>query len=162
MPTHRITFRQQIFIQEYLVDLDGTNAAIRAGYSPKAARQYGAYLIRRPDIAAAIQKEMDDRAARLGITPERIIEEYAKIAFADMRRLVDWDDDGVGIKDAGAISDEAAAALASIASLPPATGKSGKRGARFVVTTFDKKRALDSLALLLGVALPRRDTDRLH
>ena len=160
MAARGITFRQRFFIQEYLIDLDGKNAAIRAGFSPTSAKQYTACLLRRPEIAAEIQNEMDARAARLGITPERIIEEYAKIAFADIRLLADWDDDGVRIKDAGAISDEAAAALASIATIGSPQSKRG----RVRLVTFDKQRALDSLALILGldVAAPRRDTDRLH
>jgi phage terminase small subunit len=161
MPTRGLTHRQKFFVLEYLVDLDGKHAALRAGYSESCAEAQASTLLRRPEIATAIREAMDERARRTGITADRVIEEYARIAFADMRLFVDWDGEGARIKDAASLSDEAASALAAIADLPPLAGKRGKRGRRVTLTLFDKKRALDSLALILGldVAKPRADAD---
>ena len=77
-----MTPRQRFFVLEYLIDLDPRQAAIRAGYSPRSARSQGLALMRRTDLAAAIRKEMDERARRTGITAERVLEEYARVVLA--------------------------------------------------------------------------------
>lgn len=80
--------RQQRFVQEYLVDLNATQAAIRAGYSEKSARQMGTENLSKPSIQAAISQAQKDRAERIGITADRALQEVWNIATADMRELV--------------------------------------------------------------------------
>lgn len=80
--------RQQRFVDEYLIDLNATQAAIRAGYSEGSARQMGAENLSKPYIQAAIAQAQKDRAERTGITAERALSEVWKIATADPRELV--------------------------------------------------------------------------
>jgi phage terminase small subunit len=76
--------REQRFIDEYLVDLNATQAAIRAGYSAKSARSIGAENLTKPHIAPAIAAALEARAVRTGITQDRVLEELAALAFSDV------------------------------------------------------------------------------
>ena len=85
-----LSAKHQRFIDEYLVDLNATQAAIRAGYSPKTAKQQGARLLTHADIQRAIAERQTKRAAKLDISVDRIERELARIAFSDMRRYAQW------------------------------------------------------------------------
>lgn len=76
--------KQKRFISEYLIDLNATQAAIRAGYSEKTAGQIGHELLKKPEIADAIQKANDTHAEVTGITRERVLNELALIGFSSM------------------------------------------------------------------------------
>ncbi|MEW6125017.1 MAG: terminase small subunit [Pseudomonadota bacterium] len=80
-----MTPRQEQFVREYLIDLNATQAAIRAGYSAKTARQIGERLLTYVDVAEAIRVAMAERSRRTQITGDRVLEELAKIAFFDIR-----------------------------------------------------------------------------
>jgi phage terminase small subunit len=86
-----LTPKQAAFVREYLVDLNATQAAIRAGYSAKTAASIGDENLRKPAIAAAIKEAMDKRARRTEVTADRVVQELAKIGFSDIRRLVSWE-----------------------------------------------------------------------
>jgi phage terminase small subunit len=152
-----LTPRKQRFVDEYLIDLDAKHAAIRAGYS-RRARTYPTRLMREPAILEAIGKAMAARAERTGITRQRVLEEYARIAFADLRGLADWGPEGAAIMEAGTLSDETAAAIAWVG----AKTEGGETNLR--LKTFDKMKALEALGRLLdparrtedGKALPPR------
>jgi phage terminase small subunit len=87
-----LTPKQQRFVQEYLVDLNATQAAIRTGYSKKTAEVQGSTLLRNPKVAAAVSKAQAKTSDKLEITRERIIREYACMAFLDPRDI--FEDDG--------------------------------------------------------------------
>lgn len=78
------------FVQEYLLDLNGTKAAIRAGYSAKTAPQAANQLLNRTDIQVALQEAMQARSKRTEITQDMVLQELAKIGFSDIRRVVRW------------------------------------------------------------------------
>lgn len=142
-----LTPRRLRFVDEYLIDLDARAAARRAGFSPKT-RSYPTKLMRDPDVARAIAQAMAERAARTGITRERVIAEYAKIAFIDLSDFADWDAAEVAFKDAADIPEEIAAAIALVAELD-ASDAAEDDSHRFRVTLFDKLKALDALARLI-------------
>ena len=100
--------RKHMFAKEYLIDLNATQAAKRAGYSEKTAYRTGCDLLKIPQVAKAIQIEMDKRGAAIGITAERVLTELGKIAFTDVRSIFK---DGSLIR-VDELSDEAAASLA--------------------------------------------------
>jgi len=81
----RLTARQRRFVDEYLVDVNATQAAIRAGYSARTANVSGCENLTKPNIAAAIITAMQARAQRTQITADRVLEELAVIAFSDIR-----------------------------------------------------------------------------
>ena len=68
-----LTAKQQMFVKEYLVDLNATQAAIRAGYSKKTAEVQGHELLKKTLVAAAIQKQMDKRSKKIDITAEDVL-----------------------------------------------------------------------------------------
>src|SRR5262249_27080519 len=81
-----MNLRQQFFVLEYLIDLDARAAAIRAGYAPDSAQRQAARLLRQPAISGAIHRAMAERAQRVGITRENVLDEYAKLVFIEMQR----------------------------------------------------------------------------
>lgn len=81
--------RQQRFVDEYLVDLNGTQAAIRAGYSSESARQIAAENLSKPNIQAAVAAGQAVLQDRTQVTAARVVREIALIAFADPRELVE-------------------------------------------------------------------------
>lgn len=82
-----LTPKQEMFVKEYLCDLNATQAAIRAGYSEKTAQVIGAENLTKPIIADAIQKAMDERAGKLDITAEKVLAELAKLGFGNIQNL---------------------------------------------------------------------------
>jgi len=81
--------RRTRFVHEYLVDLNGRQAAIRAGCDPKAARRVASDLLATDEVRAAVEKAMAARAARLGITPEQVLQRWWDIANADPAELIE-------------------------------------------------------------------------
>lgn len=82
-----MTPKQRAFVGEYMIDLNATAAAKRAGYSPKTAMQIGEQNLRKVEIKAAIKVSSDARAARTEITADKVLRELAKIGFGDIRDL---------------------------------------------------------------------------
>lgn len=87
---NELTAKQRAFVREYLIDLNATQAAIRAGYSEKTAGQVGAENLKKPEIAKAVDAAMKIRAERTDITADRVLKELAKIGFADIRKAIKW------------------------------------------------------------------------
>ena len=85
----KLTDKQQCFVSEYLIDLNATQAAIRAGYSPKTANEQGCQLLAKLSIQQAIAKKMAERSKGTGINQDRVVLELAKIAFVKVTEVVD-------------------------------------------------------------------------
>jgi phage terminase small subunit len=86
-PQSSLTPKQAAFCREYLVDLNATQAAIRAGYSERTARQAGAENLSKPDIRREIKRLIEERAERTEITAERVLRELAALALYDPGKL---------------------------------------------------------------------------
>ena len=99
---------------------------------------------RRRKAAQAALEEMNARAARLGITPERVLEEYRRIAFANLSHIVHWSDAGMQFKPDGELDPDDIAAISEIV-------ESAKEGKPYRVKLYDKKAALDAIARYLGM-----------
>lgn len=106
-----LTPKRQLFVQEYLVDLNATQAAIRAGYSASAARLQGHRMITNDNIRKNIQKAMDERAERTGITADRVLEELALIGFANIADYLEIGIDGEPRIDLSNLTREQAVAI---------------------------------------------------
>ena len=104
--TKKLTEKQQRFVDEYIIDLNATQAAIRTGYSEKTSYSIGHEILKKPEIQEAIALANDKRAQRTEITADRVLQELAKIGFSDLRNVLtknghlidpqDWDDDMAG------------------------------------------------------------------
>ena len=69
-----LTMKQKCFVEEYLVDLNATQAAIRADYSPKTARAIGAENLTKPDIAEAVTEAMANRSERTKVDQDWVLD----------------------------------------------------------------------------------------
>ena len=109
-----LTQKQRRFVEEYLVDLNATQAAIRAGYSKKTARAMGCENLTKPDIAEAIRQGAGQHLRRTGLQVDDVLEGFRRIAFADIRDAVEWGANGVTLRDSSELTDEQAFAVAEV------------------------------------------------
>jgi len=137
-----MTKKQKRFIEEYLIDLNATQAAIRAGYSPDTAKSIGSENLTKPDIQARIAKAMAERSRRTGVNADRVIMELAKIAFVNASDVIDADTATV---KADALPEDTAA----IQSVKVKTF--GEDGLEREVKMADKLKALELLGKHLGM-----------
>ena len=156
-----LTDKQAQFVREYLLDLNATKAAIRAGYSERSAENQGARLIGNDEVRAAIDAAKVKRSEKTEITAERVLAEIARMAFYDpadiMREIGDEDADDEGryrYSDDGKIY--GLRGPGDIRSLPEnvrraITGWSWDKAGNFVVKLADKSKALDQLARHLSL-----------
>ena len=89
MAKRQLSEQRQRFVEEYLIDLNGTQAAIRAGYSVKTAQEQSSRLLSNVMVQEAISKAMAARSKRTGVNQDRVVLELAKIAFVKMTDVVD-------------------------------------------------------------------------
>ena len=136
-----MTKKQKRFVEEYLIDLNATQAAIRAGYSPDTAGSIGAENLKKPEIKSRIDKAMAERSRRTGINQDRVLQELARIGFAKITDVVDPDTAEIR-PDA---SDDDLACIQSIKIKP------NEFGTEREVKLYDKKSALVDLGKHLGL-----------
>lgn len=84
-----MTPKQVAFVREYLVDMNATQAAIRAGYSARTAEKIGSENLRKPEVSAAIAEAQRERSERTAITADRVLAEAWAVLTADPRELVE-------------------------------------------------------------------------
>ena len=137
-----MTKKQKRFVEEYLIDLNATQAAIRAGYSPDTAKSIGSENLTKPDIQARIAKAMAERSRRTGVNADRVVMELAKIAFVNANDVIDMETATV---KAGALPEDTAA----IQSVKIKTF--GEDGLEREIKMADKLRALELLGRHLGM-----------
>lgn len=104
-----LTDKQQRFVDEYLIDLNATQAAIRAGYSEKTARSIGQRLLTNVDIQKAIEEAQSKRAERTEITQDMVLQELAKIGFSNMLDYMTKTDSGDLVPDFSVLTRDQAA-----------------------------------------------------
>ncbi len=107
-----LTDKQTRFVQEYLVDVNATQAAIRAGYSKKTAQEQSSRLLSNVMVSEAIAKGMQALAEKTGVTAEKVIAELALIGFSNMLDYLDLSDPENLTIDLSKITPEQASAIA--------------------------------------------------
>ncbi len=131
-----LTDKQKLFCKEYLVDLNATQAAIRAGYSADSAQVIGSENLSKPMVQNEVQRLMEKRSQRTAITADRVLRELARIGFGDHRNIISVDKDGnVIATPSSALSDDDAACISEISQT--------KDGIK--IKLHDKLSALDKL-----------------
>jgi phage terminase small subunit len=144
---------QRLFVGEYLIDLNATKAAERAGYSPKTANEQGARLLANVSVRSEIAAQQEKRFQRLGITAEQVLRELALIGFANMLDFVTITPDGEACVDLSRLTRDQAAAISEITidkSVERIGTAAGGRGAferirRVKFRLHDKLAALETL-----------------
>lgn len=144
-----MTKKQQRFVDEYLIDLNATQAAIRAGYSPDTAQQMGSENLSKPVIRNAIDKAIAERSRRTGINQDRVINEIAKVAFLNPADVIDLNE--AAVRDDADRDDTACIASVKVKTIPTDEGMISERE----VKTYDKLKALELLGKHLGMFTDR-------
>lgn len=137
-----MTKKQKLFCEEYLIDLNATQAAIRAGYSPDTAGAIGAENLTKPEIQRAVAQAMAERSRRTGVNAERVVLELAKVAFVNVGNVID-------ATDATLKEDAAPEDLAAIQSIK--VKDMGEMGIEREIRMADKLKALELLGRHLGM-----------
>ena len=142
-----LTPKKRMFAKEYLVDLNATQSAIRAGYSKKTSHSQGERLLRDVDVQALVHGAMKRRSERVEVTSERVLAEIAKVAFSDVRKIFDESGALIRISD---LDDEAAACIAGCEIV---TVNRGEGEVEYVakVKMADKLKALELAGKHLGL-----------
>lgn len=136
-----LTPKQTCFVEQYLIDLNGTQAAIRAGYSPNGADVQAVQLLRNPRVRAELDRQMAERASRVGVTQDRVLRELVRLGFGDARKVLRWTEKGVRLIPSDELDDDAAALVAEVAET-----KDGLR-----IKVHDKLKALNLMGQHLGM-----------
>lgn len=148
----KLTRKQAAFVAEYLCDLNAARAAIRAGYSKRTARQIGDENLSKPAIAAAIEKAMAERSARIELTQDRVLQELVRIAFFDIRKAFNADG---SMKPLNELDDDTASAIAGIEVFEERDKEGVVIGRLKKLKISDKLSALDKLARHLGLLVEK-------
>lgn len=155
----KYTAKMKRFVQEYLIDFNGTQAAIRAGYSPKSARQSAAVNMKKAVVQAAIREAMVANRPQYEMLRDRVVEEMIALATANASDFFEWSEDGgVTLVDSDQLTRQQKAAVQSISQ------KTVKRllenGEEVETTTlsiklYDKQKSLDMLGKHTGAYVER-------
>jgi phage terminase small subunit len=146
-----LTPKQAQFVEEYLVDLNGKRAAIRAGYSAKAAEVQASRLLRNANVQQALHAAIQARSRRTEVTADRVVTELAKIAFANMQ---DYSPRPGETIDLHRLDQDRAAAI-EVITIDEAVDPAGVLRRRTRLKLHDKLAALMSLARHLGMFIDR-------
>lgn len=141
----KLTDKQKRFVEEYLIDLNATQAAIRAGYSIKTAEQIGFQLLNKTLVSEEIKKQMAERSKRTGINADRVLNELAKIAFANAKDVINFQD--ASVLECAKEDDLACVQSVKVKRQFSEKGELEERQ----VTMYDKKAALELLGKHLGM-----------
>lgn len=131
---------QKRFVQEYIAHPNATKAATRAGYSRNSAHDAGSRLLRNAEIKRAVEEGMGS----YGVTPERVIEELVRIAFADLGDIAEWGTDWVRFTPSEDLLPEDRASIKKVKSVTT-TDENGNTRTSLEVEQYDKARALELL-----------------
>lgn len=143
----KLTSKQARFIDEYMIDLNATQACIRAGYSANTAQEQSSRLLSNVIVQSALSDRMKDREIRTEITQDRVLKEFARLAFFDPRKL--FNEDGRP-KSVCELDDDTAAVVSGIDVATVGNAMVGE-GEILKLKLSDKKGALDSIARHLGM-----------
>jgi phage terminase small subunit len=143
------------FVQEYLVDLNATQAAIRAGYSAKTAKCIGSRLLTNVDIAAAVREGQQAQWAKAELSASRVLEELRRVGFVNIRGLFQADGQ---MKPVTEWSDEQLAAVASVDIVTVERGNAPPARVH-KLRLWNKVAALDTLAKHFGLLKERLELD---
>jgi phage terminase small subunit len=153
-----LTPKQERFVQEYLVDLNATQAAIRAGYSPNTAKEIGYKLVHKSSLQQAIYQRRQRLTEKTEIGLDKLMAEYAVLAFSDMAHYLKFGDDGNAFLDWSNMPKDATRAIAEITQETYLEGSGDDEKKTIKRTRFklhDKKGALDSIAARLWPIVTR-------
>lgn len=143
--TDGLTEKQRRFVEEYMIDLNATQAAIRAGYSEDSAGQIGHDNLKKHEIQEALAGARKEQSERTMVTADMVILELARLGFSNMGNYAHWNESGVELKDSSTLTDDALRCVSEVSQTVTAEGGTVK------FKLHDKKGALDSLGKHFGI-----------
>lgn len=143
--------KQQRFVDEYVVDHNATQAAIRAGYSARSAETNGNRMLRNAQVAAAVKAAKADQRVRTELTADKVIAELRKIAFLDPRKAFNADG---SLKAFHELDEDTAAGVVSL-EVRNSSGNDGEVVRTARIKFSDKRPALVDLGRHLGIFDPK-------
>ena len=146
--SNKLTPRQQIFAQEFVIDFNGTRAAIRAGYATSSAHVTGAQLIKLPKVHNFIKNLQAESVKRNEISADMVIREFAKIAFANYANYLTAGNEMV---DVSKLTADQTSAIESINITTTKTDKGRLITTSVKMKLHDKVAALEKLGKHLGI-----------
>lgn len=151
-----LTDKQQRFVEEYLTDLNATQAAIRAGYKATSKNSFeviGYQLLQKSSVSERIQLAMAERSRRTGINQDRVIRELARIAFVNPQNVINSED--ASVRADASEDDLACIQSVKVKTMDGDKGSSVEREVRLA----DKMRALELLGKHLGMFKDKIELD---
>jgi len=142
---NKFTVKQERFCQEYIIDLNATQAAERTGYSKKTAYSQGQRLLKNVEIQARIQELMKERSERTEINQDMVIKELAKLGFSTMNDFATWGKTGVALIESLELTPDQAACVSEVSETVT------KDGGTVRFKLHDKKGSLELLGKHLGM-----------
>jgi phage terminase small subunit len=148
-----LTPKQRRFVEEYLIDLNGTQAAIRAGYSVDSAKEIAYENLTKLHIAEAIAARRAEMSAKAGLSAERVLDELQKLAFANMQDFMRVTSSGEPYIDVSLLTRDQAAALQefTVEDYTEGRGEDARDVKRVRIKIADKRAALVDLGKHLGI-----------
>ena len=141
----QLSLKQASFAREYLVDFNATQAAIRAGYTFKSAGRCACRLLDNSKVRCMILSQMQERNKRIQISQDRVLEELARIAFAEFGDVASWGPEGLTLKNSGELTPEQSATISEVAVSLNRHGRSSR------IKQHDKLKALELLMRHMGM-----------
>lgn len=157
----KLKAKQERFCQLYTTHWNATRAAKESGYSEKTAMEQGYQLLQNPSVKARITELAEHALQEIGVTRERILQEYARLAFYDMADAYDEIGQLRPVKEMPEDVRRAVAKVKVFEHAIPSSGEDGDDGGKVVIgftkeiEFAPKKGALDSLSKCLGIAPDR-------
>jgi phage terminase small subunit len=149
-PEHPLTKREQLFVAEYLVDLNGAQAAIRAGYKPQNARAQASRLSTKANVQRALEEAYKAREARTQVTADSTVRELGRIAFSDPGEI--FDDDSNLVVSIKQLPAHVRACIASVEVVTRnLTAGDGRQERVYKIKWWNKPRALELLGRHQGI-----------
>ena len=155
---HPLTAKQDRFVHELMVDNNATQAAIRAGYSARTADTQASQLLRKTQVADALEVRRATMRKKTEITAVRWLEELVAVGFSDIGAIVKQDEHGeIELRNLDEMPPHIRACIASVECKETGTGRNQQKYTK--VTLWPKLPALESLAKILGFNKARLDVE---
>ncbi len=141
----KLSARQALFVQEYLIDLNAKDAVIRAGFVKNGAKQAGYALLQKPHVQAAITAAMAGRVKRMEIDQDEVLREIYRLGFSNIADYIEWGPNGVALKPSADMSEEALRCILEVSE------NKTEKGSTLKFKLHDKKGSLELLGRHLGI-----------
>ncbi len=146
---HKLAPKEKLFVDEYLKHFNATQAVKEAGYKVKHPREKGSQLLAKGNIQAYVAEKMAKREERTHITQDMVLKEIAKVAFANIGDVMEWNSYGITLKSSEELTRNQKAAICSMKERK--TEGEGFSNTSLEVKFHDKIKALELAAKHLGL-----------